>query len=103
MTLGLAAGRWLAEPGRSPSMAGVTLHCRGDAAPVAVPGPAGTGAGRLALPAPVNAHDHGYGIRTLDFGAGDDALEPWITGIAPLRDAHRRLAEIVRRHYESEG
>lgn len=30
------------------------------------------------MPAPVNAHDHGYGIRTLDFGALDDALEPWI-------------------------
>lgn len=30
------------------------------------------------MPAPINAHDHGYGIRTLDFGALDDALEPWI-------------------------
>lgn len=30
------------------------------------------------MPAPINAHDHGYGIRSLDFGALDDALEPWI-------------------------
>lgn len=34
--------------------------------------------GRWTMPAPINAHDHGYGIRTLDFGALDDALEPWI-------------------------
>lgn len=34
--------------------------------------------GRWIMPAPINAHDHGYGIRTLDFGALDDALEPWI-------------------------
>ncbi|WP_349960947.1 amidohydrolase family protein [Rhizobium sp. ZPR3] len=37
--------------------------------------------GDLILPAPVNAHDHGYGIRTLDFGAVDDALEVWIPGL----------------------
>ncbi len=34
--------------------------------------------GELVLPSPVNAHDHGYGIRTLDFGGVDDALEAWI-------------------------
>lgn len=34
--------------------------------------------GELLLPSPVNAHDHGYGIRTLDFGGLDDALEVWI-------------------------
>jgi cytosine/adenosine deaminase-related metal-dependent hydrolase len=37
--------------------------------------------GDLVLPSPVNAHDHGYGIRTLDFGAVDDALEVWIPGM----------------------
>ena len=41
----------------------------------------GAGKGLLALPAPVNAHDHGYGIRSLDFGCQDDALEPWIAGM----------------------
>lgn len=45
----------------------------------AVPGQGGTGL--MALPAPINGHDHGYGIRTLDFGANDDALEPWIAGL----------------------
>jgi 5-methylthioadenosine/S-adenosylhomocysteine deaminase len=39
------------------------------------------GPGTLILPAPINAHDHGYGIRTLDFGAPDDALEPWVMGM----------------------
>lgn len=37
--------------------------------------------GDLVLPSPVNAHDHGYGIRTLDFGTVDDALEVWIPGL----------------------
>jgi cytosine/adenosine deaminase-related metal-dependent hydrolase len=37
--------------------------------------------GDLILPSPVNAHDHGYGIRSLDFGAVDDALEVWIPGM----------------------
>ncbi|MFK0161326.1 amidohydrolase family protein [Rhizobium sp. NPDC090279] len=41
----------------------------------------GLQAGDLVLPSPVNAHDHGYGIRTLDFGAVDDALEVWIPGL----------------------
>ena len=38
-------------------------------------------AGALLMPPPVNAHDHGYGIRTLDFGNADDALEVWIPGL----------------------
>ncbi len=36
----------------------------------------------LALPALVNAHDHGYGIATLAVGAPDDALECWIPALA---------------------
>lgn len=39
------------------------------------------GNGDLVLPAPVNAHDHGYGIRTIDFGGVDDALEVWIASL----------------------
>lgn len=38
----------------------------------------GARGGDLIMPAPINAHDHGYGIRTLDFAAFDDALEVWI-------------------------
>ena len=36
------------------------------------------GDGLLALPAMVNAHDHGYGIRPISQGIVDDALECWI-------------------------
>ncbi|MEX0957540.1 MAG: amidohydrolase family protein [Rhizobiaceae bacterium] len=48
----------------------------------AVVGPSGdAGNGLLAMTPPVNAHDHGYGIRPYDFGCLDDALEPWIAGL----------------------
>lgn len=71
---------YLNQPGRHPAHKGVELSLSKegvqarslDAAP---------GNGLLALPSPVNAHDHGYGIRTLDFGCYDDALEPWIAGL----------------------
>ena len=36
----------------------------------------------LIMPAPVNAHDHGYGIRTIDFAGYDDALEVWSPSLA---------------------
>ena len=36
------------------------------------------GTGLLAMPAMVNAHDHGYGLRPLAQGIADDALECWI-------------------------
>ena len=54
-----------AEPGRLPP--GLTASSLGE--------------GDLVLPAPVNAHDHGYGVRTLDFGGVDDALEVWIAAL----------------------
>jgi len=46
--------------------------------------------GDLIMPMPVNAHDHGYGIRTLDFGSLDDALETWIPTmrLRPRTDAY---------------
>ncbi len=50
--------------------------------------------GELTMPAPVNAHDHGYGIRTLDFGGVDDALEPWIASLR-LRPATDPYCEAV--------
>ena len=48
--------------------------------------------GRIALPAMVNAHDHGYGVRPLALGGADDALECWIASfsratIEPLLEA----------------
>lgn len=55
--------------------------------------PGGTGdTGRLILPALCNAHDHGRGIRTVAFGAGDDTLELWISklGHEPKTDPYLR-------------
>ncbi|MDL2397881.1 amidohydrolase family protein [Rhizobium mayense] len=58
--------------------------------PAGADGSLALGPGDLVMPAPVNAHDHGYGIRTLDFGAVDDALEAWIPGmrLRPRTDAY---------------
>jgi cytosine/adenosine deaminase-related metal-dependent hydrolase len=51
-------------------------------------------AARLVLPALANAHDHGRGMRTAAFGAGDDLLEVWIARLAlePRVDAYTRAA-----------
>jgi 5-methylthioadenosine/S-adenosylhomocysteine deaminase len=75
----IAVERWLPHPGAEPAIRDVVLRVSAEGNSII---PRAKGArGRLALPAPVNAHDHGYGIRTLDFGWADDALEPWIAGM----------------------
>lgn len=79
MTTRIDVERWLAEPGAQPAMRNVRLAV-GEGAPQIAPG-AGQGKGLLAMPAPVNAHDHGLGVRTMDFDCMDDALEPWIAGL----------------------
>ncbi|ROU02916.1 amidohydrolase family protein [Histidinibacterium lentulum] len=78
------AGQWRADPGRleldGGQVAAVTLApARED---------------RLILPALSNAHDHGRGMRTIAFGAGDDALEVWIAalGLEPRTDPWLRAA-----------
>ncbi len=38
--------------------------------------------GRIALPAMVNAHDHGYGVSPPALGGADDALECWIASFS---------------------
>ena len=52
------------------------------------------GCGTVLLPALSNAHDHGRGLRTVAFGAGDDALEVWIAklGLEPAVDPYLRAA-----------
>jgi cytosine/adenosine deaminase-related metal-dependent hydrolase len=79
MSVVLPVERWLPQPGRAPGARDVDIS----AGPAGMSVVAGSkdGRGRLAMPAPVNAHDHGYGIRTLDFSCLDDALEPWIAGL----------------------
>lgn len=48
----------------------------------------------VVMPALCNAHDHGRGLRTVAFGAGDDALEVWIAklGLEPKVDPYLRAA-----------
>lgn len=75
----ISVDRYLAEPGRSIAERNVVLTA-GRTGVEAQRGGA-VGNGLLAMAPPVNAHDHGYGIRTLDFGCVDDALEPWIAGL----------------------
>ncbi|MYB11906.1 MAG: amidohydrolase family protein [Rhodospirillaceae bacterium] len=84
MTERLSVGRLLAEPGRAPALrnAEVTM-ADGRIAGVAASGGAPRD-GRIALPAFVNAHDHGYGILPLALGGCDDALECWIASFLRL-------------------
>ena len=78
MTIAIEVERWLPRPGAAAAGRNVALSI-GEEGISASPGSGG--GGRLAMPAPIDAHDHGYGIRTLDFGWPDDALEPWIAGM----------------------
>lgn len=76
----IPVARYLASPGAKPSLRNVGLDLTGGSVQAHnLTAPAYNGL--LALAPPVNAHDHGYGIRTLDFGCYDDALEPWIAGL----------------------
>ncbi len=84
MTGRLSAGRLLAEPGRAPALRNAEVTMAGGR----IAGIAGSGGaprdGRIALPAAVNAHDHGYGVLPLALGGCDDALECWIASFLRL-------------------
>ncbi len=56
----------------------------------------------LALPAPINAHDHGRGLRPVAFGASDDRLETWVPALAqePRVDPYLRAAAAFARMAE---
>ncbi|MYF09066.1 MAG: hypothetical protein F4233_14485, partial [Rhodospirillaceae bacterium] len=80
----LSAGRLLAAPGEGPALrnAEVTIA---DGRIAAIDCSDGAPRdGRIALPAMVNAHDHGYGILPLAMGGCDDALECWIASFLRL-------------------
>ncbi|MHA1565935.1 MAG: amidohydrolase family protein [Alphaproteobacteria bacterium] len=81
----LDVGHLLTSPGSEPVQHNACLHIEDGRIAAIFPSPAplsSSQSGHLAMPALVNAHDHGYGLRPLAFGAADDALEPWITGLA---------------------
>lgn len=66
--------RFLAKPGHGPAL---RLSPEAAGLPQSLAA-GGLDEGDLVVPVPVNAHDHGYGVRTIDFGGVDDALEVWI-------------------------
>lgn len=67
----------LARPGEAPAGPAARIAMR-EGRIVAIEPAAARGGGDVALAAFANAHDHGRGLRTLAFGAFDDALEAWI-------------------------
>jgi cytosine/adenosine deaminase-related metal-dependent hydrolase len=58
--------------------------------------------GTVVMVAPTNAHDHGRGLRTLAFGAVDDALECWLLTLSrePKVAAYPRAAVAFARMAE---
>ncbi|RAI44124.1 amidohydrolase family protein [Rhodoplanes roseus] len=77
----LSVGRLMATPGAGACDRGVTLRWRDGVIDALTADPrratAGAAADLLALPALVNAHDHGRGLRQLAYGAHDQQLELW--------------------------
>ena len=95
MTGTLFVERLLAAPGREPARHDVALGIEsGRIAAIGAAGGRG-GAGRIALPAMVNAHDHGYGVRPLALGGADDALECWIASLSRVTVEPRLEAAVA--------
>ena len=82
MTGHIEVERLLASPGHLPAARNVRLTFKEGR----ISGIEGTARpcldGRIALPAMVNAHDHGYGICPPALGGADDALECWIASFS---------------------
>lgn len=64
---------------------------------------AGPANGTVAMAAPTNAHDHGRGLRTLAFGAVDDALECWLLTLSREPDVSPYLRAAVAFARMAEG
>lgn len=81
-TTEIKVGRLLAHPGREPPKHNVTLAIAdGRIKGIEPSEPTAESARLLAMPVLINAHDHGYGLQPMSFGAVDDALECWIAGL----------------------
>ena len=95
MIRSLEVERLLAAPGHRPALRDVRLTIA-DGRVAAVDATDGTSRnGRIALPAMVNAHDHGYGIRPLALGGADDALECWIAAFTRVTVEPRLEAAVA--------
>jgi len=88
MTETVAAAHALCAPDAAPSAA--VAFDLADGAIAARRDGAAAPADTLMLPGLVDAHDHGRGLRTVAYGAHDDALEVWLAGLAqaPPADVH---------------
>lgn len=97
----IEVGAVLAAPGRGPASGPARIRIA-DGRIAAIEPLDGAGNGLMAIAAPANAHDHGRGLRTLAFGAVDDALEAWIPtlGREPKLDAYRRAVVAFARMAE---
>lgn len=88
----VVADRYCFQPGSDPVQRNVRLDTRNGS--ISPANGDGAGAG-LVMASPVNAHDHGYGIRTLAFGCADDALESWIAKLRLRPRTHPYLEALV--------
>ena len=95
----LSFERLLAAPGREPALRDAVVEVEGGRVRSVEPEAAAcereTGKGLLAMPAMVNAHDHGYGLRPLALGGADDALECWIASLTGRPTIDPRLEAAV--------
>ena len=91
----LEVDRLLAVPGNRPAMRGARLTIA-DGRIAAIDATNGAGRnGHIALPAMVNAHDHGYGVHPLALGGADDALECWIASLSRITVEPRLEAAVA--------
>ena len=81
MSISLQADRFCFLPGSDEELSNVGLKVTEDRLISTDGGKAEAEKVGLVIGSPVNAHDHGYGVRTLSFGCLDDALESWIAGL----------------------
>jgi cytosine/adenosine deaminase-related metal-dependent hydrolase len=95
----LSAGRVLSHPGRKSALAASTVTIMDGRIAMVAPA-ASADDGLLMLPALVDAHDHGRGLRPLATGVGDQPLELWLPmlGQEPHVDPYLRAAVAFARN-----
>jgi cytosine/adenosine deaminase-related metal-dependent hydrolase len=99
MSTQLSAGRILSHPGRKSALAASSVTIEDGRISAIVPG-ASADDGLLMLPALVDAHDHGRGLRPLATGVEDQPLELWLPmlGQEPRVDPYLRAAVAFARN-----
>ena len=91
----LDVDRLLEAPGHRPARSDVRLTIADGRIAAIDETVRGSRNGHIALPAMVNAHDHGYGIRPLALGGADDALECWIAAFTRVTVEPRLEAAVA--------